>query len=44
MTMLEDEHKKREWAAWANILQQETNMNAARKTKTRTGGIDQQAG
>ena len=43
-SMMEDEHKKREWSAWANILQQEANMKATNKTKTRTGGIDQQAG
>ena len=44
MAMMEDEHKKREWAAWANILQQEAQMKAASEKKTRTGGIDQQAG
>ena len=44
MSELEDEHKQREWAAWANILQQEANMASVNQTKTRTGGIDQQAG
>jgi uncharacterized protein (UPF0276 family) len=44
VAMWEDEHKKREWAAWANILQHEANAEKVNKSKARTGGIDQQAG